>query len=157
MQYPTLFRMQRTVSTLPKKVLAPSELTVIGSFRGVYILKSKYTRILKESVPTLGTTFLWTFLHNGAHIDFCFELEGRVWIGSANILILHSQDGEILGEEENTNKHHVISFMRKEGGEKKLQKSFSFKKKKKKQMMYVFPQRKRLLHLRICTVWSKVE
>lgn len=128
MQYPTLFLMQRTVSTPPKKGFS-SRWTSSRWLLRRGILKSKYTRILKESVPTLGTAFLWTFLHNGAHIDFCFELEGRVWIGSANILIPHSQDGEILGEEENTNKHHVIFFMRKEG-EKEVAEEFLIKEKK---------------------------
>lgn len=91
--------------------------------------------MLTESDPTPGTGFLWTFLHNGACIDFCFELEGRVWIGSANILILHSQDGVILSEEKNTNKQDFVSY-----NNKKIAGMFVIKNTR----WIIFPQRKHI-------------
>lgn len=121
MDYLTLFCTQRTILSNKKgfsfkwtSLKCQSKGSLLLCKRGIqYILKSKYTRILTESDPTLGTGFLWTFSHNGAHIDFCFELEGRVWIGSANILILHSQDEETLSEEKNTNRILFLSGERK--------------------------------------------
>lgn len=129
MDYPKLVCIQGTISTNQKgfkwtSLTCASKGSVWLYQRGMlHILKSKHTRKLTESDPTLGIwVSLKKMLHNGTRIDFCFELEGRVWIGSANILILHSQDGEIHRAKRKTQTNKVYFHK-----EEKVAESLSYK------------------------------
>lgn len=79
---------------------------VFDSLREVYLLKSrlKTAESSQRVSPPLGLGFFECF-HIMVLIDFCFELEGSVSIGSANILILHSPKDESLCKEEKQTKY----------------------------------------------------
>lgn len=62
------FACKNKPSELPQNV---NPKAAFGSIEGVHTISS--SQRLTESDSTLGSRFLWTFLHNGACIDFCLN------------------------------------------------------------------------------------